>query len=211
MKGGEHLPFAPASLSLAPSEVIEKYPDVPHLRPGEQDQHRLIRPPLLRSFALRCAEADVPLCMVQDHAPFIPILQHPDPVLSLPGEQYVDCAADPRLQPARFLSHEHLRGSIPTTEGIVSSLGYSPNVLEWVFSEVRLAPVPLEDHPPNHRCYHARRSGLANPQKSPQKSPQASLSDASTATITITKTSMMIMLPTITSQRPGTEMRLMAL
>jgi len=75
------------------------------------------------------------------------------------------------------------------------------------FSKVRIAPVPLGDHPPNHRCYHDRRSGLANP----QKSPQALLSDASTATIAITKASVMIMLPTITSQLPGTEMSLMAL
>ena len=85
--------------------------------------------------------------------------------------------------------------------------GYSPKCLEGVFYEVRIAAVPLGDHPPNHRCYHDRRSGLANP----QKSPQALLSDASTATIAITKASMMIMLPTITSQLPGTEMRLMAL
>jgi hypothetical protein len=44
-----------------------------------------------------------------------------------------------------------------------------------------------------------------------QKSAQALASDASTAIIAITKAPMMIMLPTITSQLVGPEIRLMVL
>ena len=56
-----------------------------------------------------------------------------------------------------------------------------------------------------------RLSGILREELTPWQAPQALLSDASTAIIAIMKASMMITLPTITSQRPGTEMRLMAL
>jgi hypothetical protein len=52
-----------------------------------------------------------------------------------------------------------------------------------------------------------RAAGFTNP----QKSAQALASDARTAMIAITKATMMKMSPTITSQLPGTEIRLMAL
>jgi hypothetical protein len=45
----------------------------------------------------------------------------------------------------------------------------------------------------------------------PQKSPQPLASDASRAEIAITKASMLMLVPTITNQLPGPEIRLMAL
>src|SRR5215216_939170 len=55
-----------------------------------------------------------------------------------------------------------------------------------------------------------RRGGRVAGFTNRQKSAQALASDASTAIIATTKATMMIRLPTITSQLPGTEIRLMA-